>query len=61
MRYTQHREKIKFTKIKFSIRLQTADSTYLQGDSVVCEDTEDLYVFYTLQLLKPGKRKHNIA
>lgn len=42
MHYTQHREEIHtITKIKFSIKLQAAGSTYLQGDSVWCEDTED--------------------
>lgn len=42
MHYTQHREVFHtFTKIKFSVKLQAGGSTYLQGDSVVCEDTED--------------------
>lgn len=57
MHHTQHREEFHtFTKIKFSIKLQAAGSTYLQGDSVVCEDTEDESL-HTLHLTAPKIRE----
>lgn len=57
MHYTQHREEFHiFTKIKFSIKLQAAGSTYLQGDCVVCEDTEDGSL-QTLHLAAPKTRE----